>query len=488
MADLMPITAIPGAAITLRPYQSAMVEGFRAAYAGGRRRVLGVLPTGGGKGRLLAHVAAGTAAKGKTIVVMAHRAELVDQICANLDDEGVPYGRIQPGWPMLRYRVLVGMVQTIVRRLSKLPVPDLLLIDEAHHAPAGQYVAITTAWPQARMLGVTATPSRSDGQGLGQYFDVMVQGPSMADLIQAKHLADYEYYLPSPDFDMAGAGSAMGDFKAADALKIMAKAKIVGDAVQHYQTHLGRRPAIAFCMGVQHCEDTAAEFRAAGLRSAHVDGKMDMTLRRERLAGLANGLIDVLTAADVISEGVDIPAIAGAILLRPTQSVGLHLQQVGRALRLKPDGSRAVILDHVNNARLHGFPADPRKWTLDHSPKPDAPALRNCETCFRAFPAGEARAIALTECRREACPMQVVKPDAEMQEPPLRTAGMLERASDPWAWAGGIDPLRAAGPEWRALIARAQTEEQLRMISRARGFKRGWTTHVLRDRQQGAAA
>ena len=464
-----------------------MVDGFRSAYLAGHRRVLGQLPTGGGKGRLLGHMTRAVAAKNKRIVVMAHRAELVEQICSNLDDEDVPHGRIMPGWPMARYPVLVGMVQTIVRRLEHLPVPDLLLVDEAHHAAAGQYVKIAEAWSSARILGVSATPARTDGRGLGEFFDAMVSGPSVADLIAAGHLADYDYYLPSPDFDMAGAGVQAGDFKAADALRIISKSKIVGDAVQHYQRHLGGRPAIAFCMGVQHCRDTAAEFQAAGFRSAHVDGEMEMDLRRERLAGLANGSLDVLTAADVISEGVDIPAVAGAILLRPTCSVGLYLQQVGRALRPKPDGSRAIILDHVGNAHRHGYPADPRVWTLDAPMKPTVAEIRTCETCFRAFPVGKARETAEAECRQEGCPIIYAPAPEAVPVPPVVIAGDLEAAHDPWAWAGGINPLHAQGRELRDLIAAAQTEQQLRMIARALGYRRGWVQHILRSRVKVAA-
>lgn len=466
----------------LRDYQEDLLAGISGSWRSGHRRVLAQLPTGGGKGRILGAAARRTSARDKKIVIMAHRAELVEQICSNLDDEGVPHGRIMPGWPMLRYPVLVGMVQTIVRRLDQIPVPDLLLIDECHHAAAGQYVDIAYAWQTARVLGVTATPARTDGRGLKEHFDTMVTGPTVGELIAAKHLADYEYFLPSPDFDMSGAGIQAGDYKASDALKIMSKAKIVGDAVSHYRRHLTGQPAIAFCMGIKHCIETAAEFSAAGLRAAHVDGAMPMELRRSRLSDLANGGLDVLTAADVISEGVDIPCVAGAILLRPTCSVILHLQQVGRALRPKPDGRKAIILDHVGNARRHGMPADPRKWSLYGEPKKSAPELRECETCFRVFAAGTAREIAEEECDIEECPMLERDDKPNGRDAPLAAPGTLEAVKDPWAWARGCDPVRAQGAELKSLIALADTEERLRMIARARGHRRGWIQHVLRSR------
>jgi DNA repair protein RadD len=470
--------------VELRPYQTELVDGLRAVYAGGKRRALGQLPTGGGKGRILGHMARTVSARGKRILIVAHRVELVDQICANLDDEGVCYGRIQPGWPMLGFPVMVGMVQTVCRRIEKIVAPDMIFIDECHHSPAGQYQAVFAAWPRAYVLGVSATPARSDGLGLDDCFDEIVLGPSMRSLIDAGHLADYDYYEPSPDFDAAGLSVVAGDFSQASALKAMGKAKIVGDAVAHYRHHLDGRPAIAFCMGVDHTHDVADKFRAAGIAAAGVDGKMPLELRRARLAALASGEISVLTAADVISEGVDIPHVAGAILLRPTCGVGLYLQQVGRALRRKPDGSRAVILDHVGNGRRHGYPADPRRWSLTGKVTREVLATRTCETCHRVFQAGTARETAEAECeQREQCPMLVAKPVALGSRSPGDVVdGVLTAAVDPWAWAGGIDPVRAYGAELKALIARAETQEQFQQIARARGYKWQWAKRQVEER------
>ncbi len=478
--------------VLLRSYQTDMVNGFRAAYASGHRRILGQLPTGGGKGRLLAHMARAVADKHKRILIVAHRSELVDQICANLDAEDVPYGRVQPGWPMLGFPVLVGMVQTVARRVAKLPVPDLFMVDESHHAPAGQYHAMFGAWPTARVIGVTATPVRTDGQGLSEFFDVMVQGPSVRELIDAGHLADYDYFLPSPDFSVAAIGIERGDYNQGQALRAMSKAKIVGDAVAHYNRHLRSKPAIAFCMGVAHTHSVAEQFMAAGITAAAIDGTMPLAERKSRLQSLASGAIQVLTAADVISEGVDIPQVAGAILLRPTCSEGLYLQQVGRALRPKQDGSRAIILDHVGNARKHGMPADPRMWSLAGKMKSDAPEIRTCDKCMRVFPASSAREIALNECvlaknDDEECPIVAVT-KSNCRGTGSTIDGELEVVSDPWAWAGGIDPVRAYGAEWHDLVERASTEEHLAMIARARGYKRGWTAHVLRSRRERVAA
>ena len=474
--------------VTLRQYQADLVAAARAEFARGHRRVLAVLPTGGGKGRVLAHLGASVAACGKRVTIMAHRAQLVKQICDNLDDEGVPHTRIQPGWPMLDLPVAVGMVQTIVRRLGKLPIPDLSLTDEAHHAIAPQYRRIAEAWPGAREMGVTATPVGAGGRGLDAAYDAMVVGPSTAELIDAKHLADYEYYLPSPDFSMEGVPMERGDYQPAAALRMVTASKIVGDAVAHFQKHLAKRTAITFCMGVQHAKDVAEQFREAGIRSAHIDGSMPDDEREALFAGLASGGLDNLTAADVVSEGVDIPSVSGIIMLRPTGSLGLLLQQVGRGLRLKPDGSRAVILDHVGNARRHGFPADPRKWVLTGKVTVAAPTLAECPKCYRAFAAADARQTALATCTRPGiCPMHTARVIAAPALPIIVTPGQLERALNPWAWAGGINPLTARGLELKALIAAAPSEQELKMIARALGYHHRWVGHIMRDRAERAA-
>jgi len=463
--------------VALRPYQTDLVTGLRTAMASGHRRVLGVLPTGGGKGRILAHIPASAALKGSNVLIIAHRSELVDQISANLDAEGVPHGRIQAGHATVQHPVMVGMVQTIARRLDRVTVPKLLLIDECHHVPSAQNQAIISAWPDARLIGVTATPIRGDGKGLGNDFTNMVCGPSVADLIKAGHLAAYDYYLPSPRLDLSTVRIVRGDYSTGGALEAMEAARIVGDAVVHYQRHLAGRPAIAFCMDVAHAHGTAATFRAAGIRSAAIDGTMAKDARAGVLAALASGELDVLCAAEIVSEGVDIPAVAGAILLRPTMSLGLMMQQCGRALRPKPDGGRAVILDHVGNAHRHGFPDDPRTWTLDSKPnKPPAPRLRTCAVCFRVFHFADAEPCGNVPCGLET-------PDRAEPDDIVTAEGDLELVGDRWAWAEGIDVLTAQGGDYARMMKLAHhNEARLTQIQRARGYKRGWIWHQKQAR------
>lgn len=471
----------------LRPYQAKAVHAVRVALRA-HPRVLLVSPTGSGKTVMFSHIAASASAKGNRIVILGHRQEIVDQISAALDEMAVRHGLVAPGHTMTADLVQVASVQTLVRRIADVPAPALLVPDEAHHATAGSWRKVIDAWPAARVLGVSATPERLDGAGLGAVFGALVQGPTTRELIAEGWLCGYDYFAPPVRVDLSAIRSAMGDYAIAELAGAMDKATITGDAVEHYARLLNGRPAIAFCVTIAHAEHVAERFRAAGFRAAAIDGKMAKGERRERIHDLAAGRLNVLTSCEVISEGVDVPVVAGAILLRPTKSLAMYLQQVGRCLRRKPDGGRAVILDHVGNCTRHGMPDEPRAWSLDgKKARAGAPPVRTCRTCYATFPAAAAPVCKIDD---PACPLAA---DAEAagaggKEMPETVSGVLERLDDTLAWAGGADLLLARGAEFAALIERADTIEKLRQIQRARDYHAGWIKHILRARHGRAAA
>ena len=470
--------------VHLRPYQLELIECAAAALRAGHRRVLIQAPTGSGKGRIIANLAARATRKGKRAVVVAQRGLILDQLGDNLTEEGVVSGRIQAGREVVDAPVQLAMVQSLARRLDRVPLPDLLIVDEAHHAVAGSYTALREAWPAARVIGLSATPVRTDGRGLRDAFDILIEGPTIADLIAAGHLARVAYYEPTAP-DMTGVGIVRGDYTVGAALEAVRAANLVGSAIEHYQLHLAGRPAIAFTLGVDEADRVAAEFGQAGIRAASIAGTTPPDERTRLLGALATGGLHVLVSADLIGEGIDVPAVAGVLLLRPTSSVAVHLQQIGRALRPKADGSEAVILDHAGNAARLGYPTETRRWSLDGVERV-APSVRTCVRCHRTVPADQARAIATPGCSvaavEGACPLLAPPRPGELRKPLETVTGQLRRVRDPLAWAGGINLERARGAEWRLLLERAESEAQLRMIARARGFRRGWTQHVLRDR------
>lgn len=385
--------------IKLRDYQEGSVERVRRSYAERRRAPLLVLPTGGGKTFVFCYITSNAAARGNRVLILVHRQELLRQTSDSLSSLGVRHGLISPGAsPRFTEAAQVASVQTLVRRFHHLDRagwrPDLIVVDEAHHATAGSWRQVLEHWPNARVLGVTATPCRMDGNGLGieagGVFDDIVIGPQIADLIARGFLAPPEVYAPPMRADLSGMRTIAGDFAKADLQSRMDKPTVTGDAVEHYARICPGVPAIAFCVSVAHAEHVAEQFRVAGWRAASLDGSMADTDRRERIADLAAGRLQILTSCDIISEGTDIPVVGAAILLRPTKSLGLYLQQVGRALRLYPGKEVAVILDHVGNTATHGLPDDERDWSLEGRKKrgrakddDGPPPPVTCGGCFR---------------------------------------------------------------------------------------------------------
>jgi DNA repair protein RadD len=239
-------TTASDSALILREYQTESVAEIRAAFAL-FLRVLFVLPTGGGKTIIFAYITLHAAAKGNRVIVLAHRQEIVDQISAALAAMGVIHGRIQPDHPMTDDLVQVAMVQTLARRLEGIAPPALLVVDEAHHAVAGTWAKIAAAWPNAKILGVTATPERLDGVGLREAFDEMVIGPDVRELIDASHLAPFRYLAPSTAIDLSRVRSIGGDFNTSDLENALDQDGITGDVVDHYLKHLSNMPSTSPC-------------------------------------------------------------------------------------------------------------------------------------------------------------------------------------------------------------------------------------------------
>lgn len=452
--------------ITLRDYQGTLVERTRANFIVGKRSQLLVLPTGGGKTVCFSYMSGAARSKGLTVWILAHRVELLEQISKTLRDFGIAHGMIAPGYiGDRRQQVQVASVFTLARRLDRYEPPDLIIVDEAHHAIGkSTWGTVIKAFPKAKLLGVTATPIRLSGEGLGDLFECMVQGPTVADLIQRKALSPYRLFAPA-GVDLSGVHSKMGDFVRGELAQAMNKPSITGDAVSHYQKLARGKRAVAFCVSVEHAEHVAAQFREAGVPAASIDGGMDKVLRQQVLKSFTAGDLRVLTSCDLISEGFDVPAIEVAILLRPTQSLGLYLQQVGRALRTFPGKAEAIILDHAGNVNRHGLPDDDRVWTLEgklkkRASKPSEVSVKTCPKCFATV------ASAATHC---LCGHEFEVKAREIEH----VDGSLEEVD-----------VAAARKAARVEQGRAQSEQDLVAIGRSRGMKRPelWARHVLRAR------
>ena len=438
----------------LRPYQQQLITDIRLQYQLGHKSVLAVLPTGGGKTVCFSYIAEQASRKGNRVLVLVHRQELLDQASRSMP---VPHGLIQAGKAMdLSHAVQVASVQTLARRLHLLPRDffQLVVVDEAHHTTAGTWATVIEHFHSAKLLGVTATPIRGDGRGLGEHYQCMVEGPTAQQLTDAGFLAGAKVLAP-PGFDSTGLRKRMGDFDTKQAEQRVGT--IMGDCLGHYLRHLSGQTAIAFCCSVAHAEAVAHLFQSAGIAAASIDGSMDTSTRRQLLADLGTGRLKVLTSCALIGEGVDVPSVGGCILLRPTASVGLHLQMIGRCLRPQP-GKRAVVLDHVGNTLRLGHHLEPREWTLDGLRKRDrdaAPSVKVCPVCFAANPSN---AQVCVECRHEF--------RSEVRELQVVEGDLVEMAAR----------------ERKREQGKATDLEALRELAQQRGYKRGWAERVHQAR------
>ena len=373
----------------LRDYQESAVQAVRDSFRSGHKHTLLVSPTGSGKTVIFSYIAAGMARNNKRILIVAHRRELLKQISNALKKVGVAHAVMTGGYRGVpTANVVVASVFTLVKRIKGMQPFDLIVGDEAHHfTPDSSWGKVVIGFPRARVLGVTATPERLDGKGLGQMFDDMVMGPTVAELTAQGFLSHAIVYAPSAP-DLNGVGTRMGDYVQKQLEEAMVKTVITGSAVKHYGKYASGKKAIAFCVSVRHAKDVAAEFREAGYTASHIDGGMNEEERDGVLKAFEEGRVQVLTSCDLVSEGFDLPAVEVAILLRPTKSLGLYLQQCGRAIRPHPDKERTIILDHAGNTARHGFIDDDREWTLadgfvqGRGKGDKAETVRTCTACF----------------------------------------------------------------------------------------------------------
>jgi superfamily II DNA or RNA helicase len=360
------------------------------------RRVLLVLPPGGGKTVIAAFIAQAFAARGQQTFFNCHRAELLKQTSGTFHNCNLPHSFIAAGMPMyVDASVQVCSIDTLKNRVLKLKEPKVVIWDECHHIGAAGWAAIMKAWPNAYHIGLTGTPWRLDGTGLGEYFDEMVIGPTPAELIAWGNLAPYRIFAPSAP-DMKGVRKQFKDFDKKETEKRMREPKLTGDIIKHWNMHARGMRTIGYAMTVPHSMYMVDLMRQAGIRAAHLDGGTDDTERRRVIKAYADGELDVLWNVGLFGEGFDLSAWAGkpvtidaGILANPTMSLSKYLQEAMRPMRPAPD-KVAIILDHAGNCQRHGFPDDERDWSLegnggagrkaanDNAPPPPV----TCEGCF----------------------------------------------------------------------------------------------------------
>ena len=317
--------------MTLRPYQVAAVEAMRSAAGAGSRAILLVQPTGTGKTRTLTEAVRGHVSRGGRPLWVAHRRELLSQA-----EDALRGGGLTP-----ERDVWVRSIQEL--RVSGGPPATMLVVDEAHHLPSSDWSQLRTEqYPDALLLGATATPERGDGRGLGALFDALVVGITVREAMAQGWLVPAEIVGPDRALDPG---------------------QLAQDPVDAYLEHAAGTQAILFASSVELAQEYAARFTAQGVPSAAVFGAM--TGRASVLEAYAAGTVRVLTSVAVLTEGFDCPATETVILARGFGTTGGYLQAVGRGLRLSPGKSRCLVLDLRGCAHLHGGPDEERTYSLD---------------------------------------------------------------------------------------------------------------------------
>ena len=303
---------------------------------------------------IAAQVAADAATANQRVLFLVHRRELVQQASRKLYDVGLDHGIIAAGFPARSGApVQVASISTLHRRAvrsSAMPLPEaeMLVVDEAHHAPARTWTRIIKSYPAAVVFGLTATPCRADGRGLGTMFECLIDCPSIRELIELGYLVPTRVYAPTKP-DLEGIRTVAGDFDEEQLEQRLDKPVLVGDIVTHWHRLAGRRRTVVFAISRAHAVHLRDEFARSGVVSSYLDGDTPAQQRDSMLADLRKGAVEVLVNVGVLTEGWDQPEVQCIVLARPTKSFWLYRQIVGRGLRPAP--GKAHLLVRIMPAR-----------------------------------------------------------------------------------------------------------------------------------------
>jgi superfamily II DNA or RNA helicase len=436
-----------------------------------------VAPTGSGKTVIAAAIIAGACRDRRRVLVLAHRREIVAQTVDKLYRVGIGVGTIQAGFPKRPGEpVQVASVQTLharaVRSRSIAPPPaDLVVVDEAHHVRARTYRRLLEIYPGAVVLGLTATPCRGDGRGLGNVFEVLIEAASVADLTRDGFLVPSLIFAPSRP-DLTGIRVERGDYVETALAERVDTVQLVGDIVEHWHRHAKRRRTVVFATGVAHSAHIRDEFRRAGVLAEHIDGSTPIEERDRILRQLAAGEVEMVCNAMVLTEGWDCPAVSCLVLARPTKSLNLFRQMVGRVLRPDPASGKsdALILDHAGAVYAHGRPDDPIIWTLGEDRRAENavhaargtnghPSLVDCPECHAVRFQGQPCPACGWRPRPKAAPVEVA--DGELVE---------------------VGRDRVAPPTVADFATRRHFYQQLLWIGRERKYKPGWAAYKYKEK------
>jgi len=353
--------------VQLRPYQ---LQGIRDIFNAWAKKpegldlmnVLYQMPTGTGKTTLFSEIVRKAENKNKKVLLVVHRLELVEQICERLTHFDIIAGVIIAGVkPDLERSVQVASIQTLNRR--DYPPADLIIIDECHHSKAKSYKKLWEIYPDARFLGVTATPIRLNGEGFDDQYDILITSGQIADFIKMGYLVKAKHMVCSNP-DVSKVKKRQGDYDSAMLKGVMLDNSLMANLVESYKVIAPGKKMIVFAVDIEHSKNIVARYNEAGLQAIHIDAETPKIQRAEIMEKFRTGEIKILSNIDIVSEGFDVPNCDAVQLARPTKSLGLYLQQIGRCLRPSPNKDYGLILDNAGLWLEHGLSVIEREWTL----------------------------------------------------------------------------------------------------------------------------
>lgn len=460
--------------ITLRDDQHSTVIDLRRALLD-YQSVLLHAECGWGKTVVAAYMAAGAHKKRRRVIFGVHRRELARQTAKTFDRFGIRYGFVAAGMRSDPFALVqIASHRTLMLRPERWRA-DLFVPDEAHLWGTGDRAEMIQGMKDqgAKIVPLTATPERGNGIGLANIADHIVHGPDVAWLIERGHLARYKAFAPvSPDF--TGLHSRGGDYITGELEDRFSKPTVIGDRVAAYRRFASGKRMIGYCYSRSNGEETAATFRAAGIRAEFLDGDTPDDTRINVIKAFADGRVEVLVNCQLFREGFDLSAQVGrtvpiqaAAFWCPTQSLPLAVQMMMRALR--PQDDAAILLDHVNLLRDHGLPDDQREWTLEGVPKKSREAAimtMRCPSCF-----GTVRPVRVCpECGHE------MKTDADGN---MKFGGRVVKEVAGEIVEVDVEALRAARKQE---IRQARSLDDLVSLAKARGYKIGWILNIMKVR------
>lgn len=352
----------------LRPYQASALDELDTMLDMGTRAVLIVAPTGAGKTILAAEIIRRTRQQ-KRVLFLAPRRELIHQSCSKLDVVGVQYGVILAGDPRVDSYAMVQvasedtLIARAVRKEKDYGEFDIIIKDEAHVGVTDARERLFALWPNAKIVGLTATPTRSDGKALGRVYDEMIIVSTTRELTEQGFLVPGRYFSVSEP-DLKKVRKTAGDYNKGDLDKTMNKPKLVGDIVETWLDRAAQRRTVVFATSIEHSMALCKEFIRHGVSAEHVDANTPQSAREETFENFKTGRTQVLTNCTLASIGFDLPELDCVVFARPTLSCGLFLQMLGRGLRNSEGKSDCLVLDHAGNVLRHGLATDERYWTL----------------------------------------------------------------------------------------------------------------------------